>query len=193
MSWATSSPVLLSPARFKHSQTSPAQAVLQYLLAQQGLCSCFLQRYTLIHHCRSRDKNMAALRSAILLLLPIVTLAQVTLRPSNEMSLELFHDVDRNSDGQVNRDEVDYFFLAFDFTGDGAISQHEFSQHIFTHYPDLSSYDSKLYSFFDFDNDKHLTHVDFDNLFSQIDSNGNGIVSQAEFLRYFNVIFDSLG
>ncbi|XP_059162791.1 uncharacterized protein LOC131946158 [Physella acuta] len=128
----------------------------------------------------------------ILLCLPALSLAQLNLKPYNETAASLFRQTDTNMDHNVDKAELHASFMGYDTDGDGRITRHEYTSYVDTHVPALSPLSHALYDIYDVDGDHHLDEHDFVNFFSLIDGNGNGIVSEAEFIRYWEILFTDL-
>ncbi|CAL1543419.1 unnamed protein product, partial [Lymnaea stagnalis] len=71
----------------------------------------------------------------------------------------------------------------YDEDRNGRVSRHEYTDYIDLHTPALHSISHALYDVYDVDSDHQLDHHDFENFFSLMDGNDNGVVSHEEFVR----------
>ncbi|KAK0041412.1 hypothetical protein Bpfe_029213 [Biomphalaria pfeifferi] len=123
---------------------------------------------------------------AVLLALPVLITCQIA--DLHQYALDAFKLLDMNADGNIQRNEVDHYFVVYDTNHDGQISRHEYTVHVteqYGHDPQLNHLLHSLYDGLDTNGDHHLTHVDYDNLYAKADSNSNGVVNQVEFTTFF--------
>ncbi|XP_059162550.1 calcium-binding protein NCSA-like [Physella acuta] len=122
------------------------------------------------------------------------TLALINLKPYDQTASVMFNMVDHDQDGDVNRNELDQAFKAYDTNGNGRISKQEYVSYVEQIIHDTSYRHLMLATFdiIDVDNDHILDHHDFDNFFSLMDSDSNNLVSLAEYVRYWSALFPDL-
>ncbi|KAJ8300422.1 LOW QUALITY PROTEIN: hypothetical protein KUTeg_021941 [Tegillarca granosa] len=88
-------------------------------------------------------------------------------KPYNDSALLLFHSSDVNQDG------------------DNSVSRHEYVTYLTSSTPTLHDFAHALYDDYDVTGDHHLTHQDFDLYYAKLDANGDGNVTQDEFVPYW--------
>ncbi|XP_059162793.1 uncharacterized protein LOC131946160 [Physella acuta] len=129
----------------------------------------------------------------ILICLPALTMAQnVNLKPYNVTAAVLFLQVDTNMNNNVDKTELHASFLSYDTDGDGRITRHEYTTYVDAHSPALHPLSHALYDIYDVDGDHHLDEHDFDNFYGLMDTDNNGIVSDDEFIKYWEILFVDL-
>ncbi|KAI8783363.1 serine/threonine-protein kinase fhkB [Biomphalaria glabrata] len=133
------------------------------------------------------------LLNVVLIALPVLALAQ-TQDQFHQMAHSLFLESDVNKDGIIDRPEIDATFHGQDANNDGRISRHEFVTFTTSHTDDqlLINIANSLYDRYDVDGDHHLDKHDFDNFYTLLDGNANGIVTEEEFVRYWSVLLSDI-
>ncbi|KAI8783361.1 uncharacterized protein LOC106079444 [Biomphalaria glabrata] len=129
----------------------------------------------------------------LLLLLPAFAFAQnVDLRPYNLTATYMFILVDKDLNGQVDRNEIDLNFQQYDADHNGRVSRVEYINYVNQHEPTLNLFHDALFDIYDVDGDHILYHNDYDNFYALMDGDGNGIVSHFEFVRYWTILLETL-
>ncbi|KAH9493177.1 hypothetical protein Btru_021959 [Bulinus truncatus] len=127
------------------------------------------------------------LLSALLIAMPALIVCQ-TAADLHQYAVDAFHVLDLNADGNVQKSELDHYFVIYDSNHDGQISRHEYTVYIteqYGHDATLNHLLHNLYDELDTNGDHHLNHVDWDNLYTKSDADGNGLVNQGEFTTFF--------
>ncbi|XP_059164958.1 uncharacterized protein LOC131947697 [Physella acuta] len=128
----------------------------------------------------------------LLVCLPALTLGQ----DMSAAIANIFSNMDSNKDGNVQRSEMAAYFTAFDTNHDGQVSRHEYSVYvtdIYGHSPELNHILHSLFDELDVNSDHHLDGIDYDRNFVAADTDGNNLVSPAEFERFFLLLASNAG
>ncbi|XP_048247754.1 calcium-dependent protein kinase 31-like [Haliotis rufescens] len=106
------------------------------------------------------------------------------LLPSQVIS-NVIADIDTDGDGIVEPTEVQAEFVArYDVDKNGSITEEEFVKQWHRHYLDVRNFVGYLFHNFDVNNDNSLTDSDLVALSKNLDTDGNGEISIAEFRTY---------
>ncbi|XP_059164913.1 uncharacterized protein LOC131947672 [Physella acuta] len=123
----------------------------------------------------------------ILVCLPVLACGQ----DLSGAAADIFNKIDSNNDGNIQRPELTAYFTAFDTNHDGKVSRHEYSVYvtdIYGHSPELNHLLHSLFDELDVNSDHHLDGIDYDRHFVTADTDGNNLVSPAEFERFFLLV-----
>ncbi|KAK0044471.1 serine/threonine-protein kinase fhkB [Biomphalaria pfeifferi] len=104
----------------------------------------------------------------------------------------MYLDLDTNLNGNIDRHEIDESFRTYDSNNNGRISRTEYTNFVTSHEPTLLDLSHALYDVYDVDSDDQLDHHDFDNFYSLMDGNADGVVSHFEFSRYWTILLTNL-
>ncbi|XP_059151935.1 calcium-binding protein 1-like [Physella acuta] len=127
----------------------------------------------------------------IVLCLAVCTMQQ-NLYPYDQTALAMFKEMDIGGNGVFERYELDIVFREYDSNNDGRVTRHEYTLYIDTHNPELHKISHQLYDIYDVDGDHHLDMHDYDNFYTLMEGDGDGVVSQDEFVRYWTVLLQNL-
>lgn len=114
---------------------------------------------------------------------------QVDFRPYDQSALLLFQGSDADHDGIFSRQELDNEFVKYDANGDGRVSRHEYTEYVTLSTPSLHEFSHALYDDYDVSGDHHLDKHDYDMYYAKLDADGDGSVTQDEFVNYWVDLF----
>merc|ERR1712179_540958 len=109
--------------------------------------------------------------------------------PYNLTSSLMFQMEDTDSDGMMSIAEIEAVFDKYDANGDGRESRHEYTSFICDTNPELYQLSHYLYDDYDFNGDHQLEKADYDAFHAAMDSDGDGMVSEEEFVTYWTGLF----
>ncbi|KAK0042632.1 hypothetical protein Bpfe_027930, partial [Biomphalaria pfeifferi] len=130
----------------------------------------------------------------LLALIPALALAQTTADLTVTID-GVFDALDYNFDNEITRDELTKFFQTYDANHDNRISRADYTAAIEenfpneTHDPLITNAYRNLFDVLDNNKNGFIEPNDLDAVFRNADDNNNGIVTRAEFHKYFNEIF----
>ncbi|XP_064617088.1 uncharacterized protein LOC135481085 [Liolophura sinensis] len=115
--------------------------------------------------------------------------AQIDLRPYNLSAAIMFVNNDLNNDGFLTAHEFDQVFVVYDFNDDKIIERHEYVCYITRANPLMGHLAQALYDEYDNNNDHKLEVADYDAFYKKMDEDGDNIVTDLEFVRYWEALF----
>ncbi|CAL1541655.1 unnamed protein product [Lymnaea stagnalis] len=104
----------------------------------------------------------------------------------NRLEANTFGGLDIDHDGHIERYEVNEYIKTIDGDYDGKLSDAEYVKALgLLHSTDLVQLQilRNLYNHLNFDKNSFLDDIDFDRLFTDTDSDGNGLITPLEFSR----------
>uniref|UniRef100_A0A2C9LQT7 EF-hand domain-containing protein n=1 Tax=Biomphalaria glabrata TaxID=6526 RepID=A0A2C9LQT7_BIOGL len=130
----------------------------------------------------------------LLALIPALALAQTTADLTVTID-GVFDALDYDFDNEIARDELTKFFQTYDANHDNRISRADYTAAIDenfpneTHDPIITNAYRNLFDVLDNNKNGFIEPNDLDAVFRNADDNNNGVVTRAEFHKYFNEIF----
>ncbi|KAI8791284.1 hypothetical protein BgiMline_018834 [Biomphalaria glabrata] len=130
----------------------------------------------------------------LLALIPALALAQTTADLTVTID-GVFDALDYDFDNEIARDELTKFFQTYDANHDNRISRADYTAAIDenfpneTHDPLITNAYRNLFDVLDNNKNGYIEPNDLDAVFRNADDNNNGVVTRAEFHKYFNEIF----
>ncbi|XP_013096101.2 uncharacterized protein LOC106079481 [Biomphalaria glabrata] len=130
----------------------------------------------------------------LLALIPALALAQTTADLTVTID-GVFDALDYDFDNEIARDELTKFFQTYDANHDNRISRADYTAAIDenfpneTHDPLITNAYRNLFDVLDNNKNGFIEPNDLDAVFRNADDNNNGVVTRAEFHKYFNEIF----
>ncbi|XP_046356453.2 calcium-dependent protein kinase 31-like [Haliotis rufescens] len=103
---------------------------------------------------------------------------------SSQVVSNVIADIDKDGDGIVEPTEVQHFVAGYDLDKNGNITESEFTLQWHRHYLDVRDFVGYLFQNFDMNNDMRLTDSDLVAWSKNLDTDGNGEISIAEFRTY---------
>ncbi|XP_067948535.1 uncharacterized protein [Watersipora subatra] len=110
---------------------------------------------------------------------------------SAEGSVYVFYFIDQDSDLLLDTTEISNFFTSIDFDGDENLSYNEYASQMYSVLSQLQIAGAakvrldKLFDNADVKKDGNLTSVEFWSLLTAADTDGSGLISEAEFVTYW--------
>ncbi|CAL1543418.1 unnamed protein product [Lymnaea stagnalis] len=127
---------------------------------------------------------------AVLILLPALTFALEELKPFNDTAMAFFLIADADMDGFIDKKENFNSFSEYDGDSDGVTTRQEYTDHVIEFSPTLLAVSLALFSLYDADDDGQLKKNDFDHFYSLMDGNGDGQLTQWEYVQYWIDLFE---
>ncbi|XP_059164995.1 uncharacterized protein LOC131947723 [Physella acuta] len=108
----------------------------------------------------------------------------------SNVAYESFRKIDANHDGHITKPELVSYFDNFDLNNDGHVTKLEYAHHVDQVYHEAAANRimHQIFGGLDTDNNGHLNHADYDDIFNLADANNNNYVSDPEYERYFKII-----
>ncbi|KAL4219594.1 ATP-dependent DNA helicase Q4 [Mactra antiquata] len=104
----------------------------------------------------------------------------------------MFLQEDTDSDGYLTVAEIDAVFAKYDQNGDGRVSRREYTTMLCDANPALYQISHYLFDAYDVNHDHHLEVEDYEGFHAKMEVDGDGLVSQQEFVTYWVALFEDI-
>ncbi|KAL4219593.1 ATP-dependent DNA helicase Q4 [Mactra antiquata] len=113
-------------------------------------------------------------------------------QPYNLTATLMFIQEDLDGDGVMSVAEIDAVFDKYDKNGDGRESRNEYTTMLCEANPALYQLSHYLYDEYDVNGDHHLEKLDYEGFHAKMDADGDGLVTEVEFVTYWIAMFERI-